>query len=138
MTDNKNRYGGFLFAEIMVGLTVMAMLLAGMAFSLNGLAKFNRYQLIRQQCIAAAQAELDSLTATGEPIKDEDFSRIWPRLSVSIEESNGQGQWQGTQLVKVTTSGKYLRKQVTIELSRYISRGEPLAKGNSVSHPFRE
>jgi len=107
----------------------MAMLLAGVAFSLNGIVKFNRYQLIRQQCIAAAQAELDSLTATGEPIKDEDFSRIWPRLSVSIEKSAGQGQWKGTQLVKVTTSGKYLRKQVTVELSRYISRGEPLAEG---------
>jgi type II secretory pathway pseudopilin PulG len=129
MSCKKRRYRGFIFVEIMVSLTVMAMLLAGVAFSLNGLAKFNRYQLIRQQCIAAAQAELDSLTATGEPIKDEDFSRIWPRLSVSIEKSTGQGQWQGTQLVKVTTSSKYLRKQVTIELSRYISRDEQLAEG---------
>jgi len=129
MTRKKRRYSGFLFAEIAVGLTVMAMLLAGVAFSLNGTAKFNHYQLVRQKCIAAAQAELDSLTATGKPIEDEDFKRIWPQLSVSIEKSAGQGQWQSTQLVKVTTSGKYLRKQVTIELSRYISRGEPLAEG---------
>ncbi len=129
MLRKKRRYGGFLFAEIAVGLTVMAMLLAGVAFSMNGMAKFNRYQLVRQHCIAAAQAELDSLTATGKPIKDEDFSRIWPQLTVSIEKSAGQEQWQGAQLVKVTTSGKYLRKQVTIELSRYISRDEPLAEG---------
>ncbi len=129
MSDNKRRSGGFIFAEIAVGLTVMAMLLAGVAFSMNGMAKFNRYQLIRQHCIAAAQAELDSITATGEPIGDEDFSRIWPQLSVSIEKSAGQGQWQGAQLVKVTTSGKYLRKQVTIELSRYISLDEPLIEG---------
>lgn len=115
--------------EITVGLTIMAMLLAGMAFSLNGMAKFNRYQLVRQHCIAAAQAELDSLTATGKPIKDEDFSRIWPRLSVSIEKSAGQGQWQGTQLVEVTASGKSFRKEVIIELSRYISMDEPLAEG---------
>jgi hypothetical protein len=107
----------------------MAMLLAGVAFSMNGMAKFNRYQLIRQHCIAAAQAELDSLTATGKPIEDEDFSRIWPQLSVSIEKSAGQGQWQGTQLVKATTSGKYLRKRVIIELSRYISLDEPLIEG---------
>ena len=129
MSRKKRRSGGFIFAEIAVSLTVMAMLLAGVALSMNGIAKFNRYQLIRQHCIAAAQAELDSLTATGKPIGDEDFSRIWPQLNVSIEKSAGQGQWQGTQLVKVTTSGKYLRKHVTIELSRYISQEEPLAEG---------
>ncbi|MFC1603858.1 hypothetical protein ACFL5F_02415 [Planctomycetota bacterium] len=129
MSRKKRKYGGFIFAEIAVSLTVMAMLLAGVAFSLNGMAKFNRYQLIRQQCIAAAQAELDSLTATGKPIDDEDFSRIWPQLSVSIEKSAGQGQWQDTQLAKVTTSGRYLRKQVTIELSRYIASDKPLAEG---------
>ena len=129
MSRKKRRYGGFPFAEISVGLTVMAMLLAGVAFSMNGIAKFNHYHLVRQQCIAAAQAELDSLTATGKPIEDEDYSRIWPQISVSIEKTAGQGQWQGAQLVKVTTSGKYLRKQVIIELSRYISRDEPLAEG---------
>jgi hypothetical protein len=125
MIRKKRKSGGFIFAEIAVSLTVIAMLLAGVAFSMNGIAKFNHYQLVRQQCIAAAQAELDSFTATGEPIKDGDFSRIWPQLNVSIEKSAGQGQWRNTQLVKVTTSGKYLRKQVTIELSRYILQDEP-------------
>ena len=129
MSHKKRRYGGFLFAEIAVALTVMAMLLAGVAFSMNGIAKFNRYQLVRQRCIAAAQAQLDSLTATGKPIEDEDFSRIWPQLTVSVEKSAGQGQWQDTQLVKVTTSGRYLRKQVTIELSRYILRDETFTEG---------
>jgi hypothetical protein len=129
MSYNKRRSGGFIFAEIAVSLTVMAMLLAGVAFSLNGIAKFNHYQLVRQHCIAAAQAELDSITATGEPIEDEDFSRIWPQLSVSIEKTTGQGQWQGMQLAKVTTSGRYLRRHVTIELSRYISRDEPSTEG---------
>ena len=129
MSRKKRRSGGFIFAEIAVGLTVMAMLLAGVAFSLNGIAKFNHYQLVRQKCIAAAQAELDSLTATGRPIEDEDFKRIWPQLSVSIEQSTGQGQWQGIRLVKVTTSGRYLRKHVIIELSRYISEGKLSAEG---------
>ena len=111
--------------EIIVALTVMAMLLAGLAFSMNGMAKFNHYQLVRQQCIAAAQAQIDSLTATGKPIEDEDVRRIWPQLSVSIEKSAGQGQWQAAQLVKVTASGNSFHKEVKIELSRYISRDEP-------------
>jgi len=129
MSRKKRRYGGFLLVEITVGLTVLAMLLAGVAFSMNGMAKFNRYQLVRQQCIAAAQAELDSLTATGKPIPDEDFRRMWPQISVSIEKSDGDDQWQGLELVNVSTSGKSFRKEVKIQLSRYISRNVPLAEG---------
>ena len=129
MSRKKRRYGGFLLVEMTVGLTVLAVLLAGVAFSMNGMAKFNRYQLVRQQCIAAAQAQLDSLTVTGKPIQDEDFHRIWPQIGVSIEKSAGQGQWQGTQLVKVTTSGRSFRKEVKIQLSRYFPRDVPLAEG---------
>jgi type II secretory pathway pseudopilin PulG len=129
MSRKKRRYGGFLLVEMTVGLTVLAMLLAGVAFSMNGMAKFNRYQLVRQQCIAAAQAELDSLTATGKPIPDEDFRRMWPQISVSIEKSDGDDQWQGLELVNVSTSGKSFRKEVKIQLSRYISRNVPLAEG---------
>lgn len=116
-------------AEIIVALSIMAMLITCMALSLNGIVKFNRYQLVRQQCIAAAQAELDSFTAMGGPIPNEDFGRLWPELRVSIEEMPGTGQWQDMELVKVTTSGKYLRKLVKIESSRYIRRNPPLEEG---------
>ena len=129
MSRKKIRYGGFFMTEIIVAFTIMAMLLAGLALSLNGLAKFNRYQLVRQQCIAGAQAQLDSITATGKPIQDEDFHRIWPRLSVSVKKSAGTDQWQAMELVEVTATGKSFRKQVEIQLSRYVSRNVPLAEG---------
>jgi len=129
MSRTKIRYGGFLLTEIIVALTIMAMLISGLAFSLNGLAKFNRYQLIRQQCIAAAQAELDSITATGKPIPDEDVRRIWPQISISIDKSAGNNQWQGMELVNVTANGGSYRKEVKIQLSRYVSRNVPLAEG---------
>lgn len=122
MSSIKIRYGGFLMTEIIVALTIMAMLLAGLALSLNGLAKFNRYQLVRQQCISAAQAELDSITATGKSIPEEDFHRIWPRLSISVEKSDGTDQWVGMELVEVTVSGRNFRKKVEIQLSRYVSK----------------
>jgi len=125
----KRKCDGFLMAEIMVALTIIAILLAGLALSLNGMAKFNHYQLVRQQCIAAAQAQLDSLTATGKSISDEDFQRLWPELRVSIEETEGSGQWQGMELVEVTASGKSFRKQVQIRLSRYIPGDAPLTEG---------
>jgi len=115
--------------EIALALTILAILLAGLAVSLYGSAKFNRYQLVRQQCIAAAQAELDSITATGEPIGDEDFKRLWPKLGVSIRRTAGSGQWQGTELVEVTANGESYRKQVEIRLSRYIPKEAPVAEG---------
>jgi type II secretory pathway pseudopilin PulG len=129
MSYRKRQYGGFWLTETIVALTVLATLLAGLAFSLNGLAKFNHYQLLRQQCIAAAQAQLDSLTATGKSIPDEDFSRLWPELKVSINETTGTDQWQGMELVEVTASGKTFRKQVQIRLSRYIPKDAPLTEG---------
>ena len=129
MSRKKMRYGGFLMTEMIVAFTVMAMLISGLALSMNGLAKFNRYQLVRQQCIAAAQAELDSFTATGKPIPDEDVRRIWPQISVSIEKSDGDDQWQGMELVNVSASGRSFRKEVKIHLSRYVSKNVPLAEG---------
>ncbi len=120
---------GFLLTELIVSLSVLGMLLAGLAFSLTGFARFNRYQLVRQQCIAAAQAQLDSIAATGRPIPDEDFSRLWPGLTVAVRQTPGEGQWQGTQRFEVTASGKSSRKEVSIRLSRYILGEKSPAEG---------
>jgi type II secretory pathway pseudopilin PulG len=129
MSVRNGRYGGFFFAEIIIALSVMGLLLAGLAMSLYGFAKFNRYQLVRQQCIAAAQAQLDSIAVTGEPIREEDLSRLWPNLSISIKKSPGAGQWLGMELVEVTAIGRSFRKEVKIGLSRYMLRDEPSAEG---------
>ncbi len=129
MSVKNKKYGGFFITEIVVALSILAILLVGLALSLYGFAKFNRYQLIRQQCIAAAQAELDSITITGKPIPDEDFKRLWPKLGVNIKRSVGTGQWQGMTLVEVTATGKNFNKEVNVQLARYILRDESLAKG---------
>jgi hypothetical protein len=122
MSGADTKYRGILTAEMVISLTALGILTIGMALSLYGFSRFNRYQLVRQRCIAAAQAQLDSLTVTGRPIREEDFHRLWPGLVVSIEELEGTGQWQGMQLVKVTTTGKGLRKEVEVKMSRYISQ----------------
>ena len=129
MSAENKRYEGFLLTELVVSMTVMGILLAGLALSLHGFAKFNRYQLVRQQCIAAAQAQLESLTATDRPIPNEDFARLWSNLTVSIERSPGIGQWSAMQLVEVTAVGKSFRKEVKIQLSRYFPGDAPLAEG---------
>ena len=121
MSCKNERYGGFLLVELIFAFTIMGLVLVGLAMSLYGFGKFNRYQLVRQQCLSAAQAQLDSIAVTGVPICDEDFERLWPKLNVSIEESTGTGQWQGMRFVEVTASGIGLReKEVKVRLSRYM------------------
>jgi hypothetical protein len=125
VSGKNKRYGGFLFAEILTALTVLGILLVGLALSLNGFAKANRHQLIKQRCIAAAQSQLDSIAVIGKPIPAEDFRRLWPKLDVSIRTSEGFGQWEGMKLVEVTTSGSSFRNQVKVTLSRYVL-GDPV------------
>jgi hypothetical protein len=116
---------GFFITEIGVASAILAILLVGLALALHGFAKFNRYQLVRQQCIAAVQAELDSISATGKPIPEDNFKRLWPKLSINIRKSAGNGQWQGMTLIEVTASGKSYSKDVTVRLSRYVlEKGE--------------
>ena len=123
------KYGGFFITEIVVASAILGILLVGLAMSMYGFAKFNRYQLVRQQCIAAAVAQLDSITTTGKPIPDEDFKRLWPKLGVNIKSSAGAGQWQGMKLVEVTANGKSFNKEVKVQLARYVLADESLAKG---------
>ncbi len=119
MSKNK-QYNGFLMTELMVSLSVLGILLLLLALSLNGFRRLNRYLLVRQQCTAAAQAQLDSIVVTGDPINDEDFKRLWPKQNVSIEKSDGTGQWEGLKLLKVKTNAKSFNKDVEVQLCRYI------------------
>jgi hypothetical protein len=79
---------------------------------------------MRQHCVAAAQAQLDSIAVTGEAIRDEDFKRLWPNLSFSIKESAGSGQWEGMKLIEVTAGGMSFGKEVKVQLCRYFLDGQ--------------
>jgi len=115
------KYKGYLLTEIIVSIVILGVLILAFTLSLNGFARFNRVQLVRQQCTAAAQAQLDSIVTTGKPIPDEDFRRLWPRLNVSIKQSDGTGQWQGLNLVEVEANGMGFSQPVKVRLSRYIA-----------------
>ncbi|UCC98582.1 MAG: type II secretion system protein [Phycisphaerales bacterium] len=129
MSGKNEKSKGFILTEIIVALTILGMVLAGLAVSLAGFARFNRYQLIRQRCIAAAEAQLDSIATTSRPVSEEDLRRLWPGLTVSVRQSPGEGQWQGLEFVEVTASGKSYRKDVNIRLSRYVRSDGSLAEG---------
>ncbi|MHC4624306.1 MAG: hypothetical protein ACYS4W_10435 [Planctomycetota bacterium] len=120
VSGKDRKCAGFLVLETVAALAILATIMIGLAVSLDGFARFNGYALMRQRCTAAAEAELDSLAMTGRAVGDEDFDRLWPGLSVSIEQTQGTGQWEGMKLVEVTTSGRSYRRQVSVRLSRYV------------------
>ncbi len=122
MSGERAGYRGFLLTEIIIALSILGLLLGGLGVSLAGFARFNRYQLTRQQCVAAAQAQLESIAATGQPIPAEDIARLWPGLTVAIKETAGAGQWQGLTLVQATASDKGRRRNIQVQLSRYVRR----------------
>jgi hypothetical protein len=122
VSGKEKRYGGWLVAEMVVAFSLLGILIGCLAVSLHGVGKLNRYQLLRQSCIAAAESQLDSLAVTGRAIPEEDFARIWPGLSVSIEKSDGADKWEQLRLVEVTVTGESSGRRVKVRLARYISR----------------
>ena len=116
---------GWITAEIIVAMVILGLLLTGLATTMYACGRFNKIQLIKQQCMAAALGQLDSITATGKPINDADFKRLWSGVEVVIEEHPGTGNWQGLKMVKVTTIGKNRPRQITVELCRYVTIEEP-------------
>ena len=129
------KHPGFLLTKMLVATAVMGLILTGLALAMNGFAKFNRYQLVRQRCIAAALAQLDGITATGKPIPQEDFQRLWPNLATSVSSSPGAGQWEAMTLIEVTATGKSFRKDVKVRLNRYVP-GDSTLKDDSKANPI--
>jgi type II secretory pathway pseudopilin PulG len=123
MTKNKTNRG-FLMTELMVSLVVLGMLLIAFTISLDGFRRLNNYQLVKQHCISAAQATLDSIAATGATIDENDLNRLWPNISIQIDESQGSGQWNGLKLITVTAKGQSLSKKTEVRLSRYFLKQE--------------
>ena len=121
---NRKKYSGYLLTEMIVGLTVLITILACIAMVMKTFKDLNQYQLTRQRCISAAQGQLDSIAVTGKPISDEEIKRLWPKMKIEIEQTDGTGQWEGLELVKVKATSKDMRKEISVELARYFSPKE--------------
>jgi len=110
--------------ELIVVMAILTLLTAGFAVAIGAYSAINHFYMSKQRCISAAQAQLDSITVTGEALDDEEFEKLWPKVELSIEKSLGSGQWQGLTLVTVTTKAKTCGRTVTVELARYMN-GSP-------------
>jgi type II secretory pathway pseudopilin PulG len=110
-----------MITEIVVSLSLLALLMTGLAVSLHQFADFNRYQLARQHCVAAAHAQLDSIAVTGSPLSSDQLNKLWPDVVVHIRDGVCSGQWKGTRRLEVEAVKMLGQRPVRIELQRYIA-----------------
>jgi len=119
------RYKGIFLADFLVSIVLLGVIITILAASVNSFSKFNQYQWARQRCIAAATAQLDSITATGSIIEEQEIERLWPHVSVAVDRSAASGPWDGLERVQVTAAAR----EVKVSLTRYIQPRPAVAKG---------
>ena len=129
MFAETRRQKGFLTAEMLTAVGVLGVLMAGLAVSLRGFSMFNELQWARQRCTAAAEAQLDSIAATGKPLGPQECRRTWPNVDVSLRREPGQAQWVGLELIQVTAATQAGSRMVTIHLARYVRSPADVAEG---------
>jgi len=121
---------GFLTTELIVSMAIIGLIIVGLTVSLSGFGSFNDLQWARQRCLAAAQAQLDSITATGTPLSPDEMVRLWGRaVDVSVASEPGEGQWQNLTLVRVTASAQPGPRRTTVHLARYVRARPALGQG---------
>jgi type II secretory pathway pseudopilin PulG len=124
MRMDRTSRNGFMMAEVMVGTALLALALAALAVIIQGVSRMNLYQWTRQQCVAAAQAQLDSLAAVGKPIDESEIQRLWPQVRTEIDRTSGEGSWRGLELVRVTAVGWAGSHEVPVRLERYFPKDD--------------
>lgn len=125
---SNTRYRGFFMADLLTASMLLGLIITLLAVSTGGFAKFNQYQWGRQRCVAAATAQLDSITATGSLIQEQELQRLWPQVSVTVDRSAADGPWAGLERVQVTAA----TMRVKVRLTRYVAPRPAVAKGGQL------
>ncbi len=112
--------GGWMLVEAVVTVALLGMVAAALSVTQAEAGRFNAIQLMRQRCIAAASAQLDSVAATAQELPPAEVSRLWPGVKTQVSRAAGQGQWQGLTLVTAKAVGDARGHVVSIELARYV------------------
>lgn len=115
---------GFLMAELIVAFTLLSVIVIGLAVSIHGFGMFNRYEWARQRCLAAAQAQLDSVAVRQVSIDAETCARLWPGVTIAVERRPGAGQWAGLQLIEVTATAQAGPRKANVQVTRYVESRE--------------
>ncbi|MCP4709465.1 MAG: type II secretion system protein [Planctomycetes bacterium] len=120
ITDNKRKHG-FLYFELLISMAIIGLILVALAMVMSEFRTLTRIQLLKQQCIAAGQSQLESVAAGEGVISDETIERLWPDVTVEVTQSAGAGRWEGLTLVEVSATGEYLERLIEVHLFRYMA-----------------
>jgi hypothetical protein len=118
------RNGGWLIAELGVTLILLGTIGVCLARLMQTTNHFHAYHLLKHRCLAAAEAQLDSYSATGEPLDEEIAKRLWPAVELETETRAGEGPWQGLTRITVTAKGWYGGREREIVLQRCVASVE--------------
>jgi Tfp pilus assembly protein PilV len=124
---------GALLAEVVISVVLLGALITTAASLQSSSARANRNVLLRLRCIAAAQAALDSLTATGEPLAEADVARLWPGLRVEVRTEAGKGDWAGLTLATAAAHADDGGRKVSVELRRYVDTNTAVPSASSAA-----
>jgi hypothetical protein len=113
---------GWIAIEAMTAIVLLGVLAASYTMLQRSTAALNEAHLERQRCILAAEAQLDSLTATGQALDPAEVERCWPGVRTEVLRRAGEGAWEGLPLatVSATATVPASGREIRVELSRYL------------------
>ena len=120
----KRRQNGWLMIEVMVTISILLMLAGALAAVVFSAGKANKKLWALQQAQTAVEAQLDCLTYVAAPLPAEEFERLWPGFSCTIESVVGSGSTEGLERVEVTVTGRVHNRPISVTGQRYISKGK--------------
>lgn len=118
------QYNGLVMVEILVCLFLVLALTAALMTAIRFFGHTNRQQLARQQCTAAAQAQLDAITFDGLPLSEQDMKALWPAVTCTVGKVPGLDVWQALDLYTVQAKAVVHGREISIQAKRYIRRQE--------------
>ncbi len=113
---------GWIALEAMTAIVLLGVLGASFTMLQRSTAALNEAHLTRQRCILAAEAQLDSLTATGRALDASEVERCWPGVRTGVRRRPGEGEWEGLTLATVSATAAVPKsgRQIGVDLSRYL------------------
>ena len=124
MKKTHRKHKGLLSVELVVAISVLAIIIGVLVALGNSYGKLNHHLWAKHICYTAGQAQMDAITTTGKPINDSKFEKLWPGVTCTVEKSDGSGQWQGLQRIDMTVSKRTRQRETEIQLTRYVTYAE--------------
>jgi Tfp pilus assembly protein PilV len=116
----KKSLRGVILTEAVVSLVVAAVVMAAAIDVRIRARREARKAMLYQQCVAAGQAQLESLSAGGGQFEAETVDELWPDIRLETTRTPGTGDWQGLDLATVRAEGKDGQVQTGVTLRRYV------------------